>query len=1005
MANSLVNLAQNATSYVGPCDGCQFCGKKGLLILPLRYAVAPMEAKAPALPGHMGQHVKDVKLTHSSYTIRTMRQCHLVLFVVRKGDISPQCYAATAAGYLYQYAAENPPYDTPEFNCQPNTCGMNASMMAIDEAEEVEAAYLLLSPDPLTAAKLNELKDIKTLDALCATGQIVKFSPQAWLTGQRTGKHSQPHCLDATATGSAVAEFVLAKKDYGVFSGSLGKALLNSAFPLMCDTTDELGRWAATALVAPHLARLDSLGRYMARQQAVGVALYDHIGVTQELNDFRNDAINKVDDFLNETDAEQVTNRWKFDSLQSMREVKAGFESGMVSDVLNREVNSELHIRARHEPPFPEDPEELQHYKNFPGRYRTIYRDGREAWRREFPEKAAALEAELKEYRAKRPARVAHATAAAKAHWEAKYSPLLDHDAIQKLDKDFDAAEGTAMKLAAARVDDHLAWVLHDRFVSAFDLLYDRHNELSGFFFEVQSALCTAGMVGVAKSAATIDAWLELPVTDRKNIYMRGLLLNQEAIENEAKTALAAAEKVAMAAPSPDAISGATMYKALKGLIDAFRKADSAWDEYVREREKYRDSKNPKDRERWKNVYSDFHEKKRGEGAVLFKFSEMNRSLFRKGISNFEKRAVGYFGGLVFARMGKLAEEVSFQKLMYGIDPEKPFVDPKTKGDLPADKEPAKERRTPTGANPDEAAKKAKQDAAEVEAARKKMLTTAQYRHLQRLEGVTFTANEYVNRKSHMTSNYHHVRIGALLGAMETFALAGKLYKLYKNGEMSSIEWAETVGNLASVSSIACDLGYGLAKSVRETTKNAAVKGAADVVRGGWKLGAGALGTVAGGAALYADWLKLKEELGGANRTGATALLSIRIAVGVVNTGAGALAAYSYSGALFRRILVNTSLHNVRTRIALKYAARLAEKWALRIGLLRFIACGTGVALAVTVAEIGYQIYLYYQPGALEIWMKRCVLRNRSLKGNAFLTPDQEIEELAKAQQSIKMGV
>ncbi|GEM_PF-4745577 len=977
MANSLNEAAQNAsaTSAALSPNKCKFCGKEGLLILPLLYAAVPKAAGAPDVPGHLGQHVKDVLLSESAYTLRTTRSGCWYLLVNRLGYLSWQCYAGSAEGYLSQFAADTPPMAPPEFTCQPNTCGMNASMMAIERADQVETAYLLFAPDPLTTAKLGEIKSIAAAEGLCAKGQMVKLQPKAW----QEGKRGQANCLDAAGTAASVAEFVLAKKSHSIFTNPLAKALANSSHPLMSDG----GADKPLAVAALHLSRLDSLLRYMADHKAVAVAAYDAIGVTQALNDHRNDALNKVNDFLNTPDKEGLTNRWKFDTLHGIREVQAGFETGLANDALLGLRNSELNLYARYQHIFPDDPPEMRKRKLG---FNNAYTDpDRKTWAQRYPHKHAALQADLAKLRQEEPVALARARAEAEQRWQEKYAPLIDEPARTSFDAAFEKATEAAMTLAKTRVDDHLAWVLHERLLGAFDL-YDRKHLVSGRRFEGQSALCTLGMVGIEKCAAQVDAWLNAPIGERKNIYMRGLLLNQEDIEREAVTALANAADVAAAAPTVAAVSGDKMYKALKGLIEWFRKADSAWDEYVREGT------------RPGNARSAGLEKTR-EGAALFKTAELNRSVFRKGIGNLEKKAVGFFGGLVFARMGELAERLRFEELMYGIDPQNPHLDPKTRVQYTSGQEPSKSK--PTGVDPALARDAGKDAADEAAAARQKMMTVAQYRDLQRKSGITFTAEEYLQRKSHMTSNYHQARIGALLAVMETIALGGKLHELFKQGRGTSIQYWEAVANLMSISSITCDIAYSLAKSARETATDTAVKGAGDIVRGGFKMWAGGFGAVAGAFGIVADFGKLEAEQTGQNRSAQRLIIKMRIGVGFFNTGAGALAAFSYSGPVFRRIAVNLALDAMTRRATTVLLAKGAEWLAARVLLLRAVAWGTGAGLLLAGGEIAYFVYLYYQPNALEVWLTRSAFRNRARGGNAFLTADNELEELAKARQLV----
>lgn len=62
---------------------------------------------------------------------------------------------------------------------------------------------------------------------------------------------------------------------------------------------------------------------------------------------------------------------------------------------------------------------------------------------------------------------------------------------------------------------------------------------------------------------------------------------------------------------------------------------------------------------------------------------------------------------------------------------------------------------------------------------------------------------------------------------------------------------------------------------------------------------------------------------------------------------------------------------------------------------------GAGAGLMLTVGEISYQIYLYYQLNALEVWAKRSAFRNRTNRGIPFSAVKDEPQALAKARELV----
>ncbi|QAU34202.1 T6SS effector BTH_I2691 family protein [Janthinobacterium sp. 17J80-10] len=1004
MANSLSIAAQNASpTSAPPSEPCNFCRKPGLFIFPVRCATLPADAKAPALPDDVGVHVKDIDIKLSTYTLRMARVGYFYMLVDRNGALSWQCYMSNAAGYLSEFAVDTPPLIPPVFSCDPMTHGVNASLIAIDKAEEVQTAYLLFTPNPLTSAMLGEmeLKNKPKAEVLCAKGQMVKFSPSEWVAG----KHKQRNCMTVDVMRTGLAEFVrYDKTNDGYRLSPIAKGLANATFPLMT-TGDEEDKETAYAMGLQQLLRISPLHDFMFKQKAVTVAVYDHIGVAQELNDFRNHAYNKVDDFLNKKDQEQVTNRWRFDSLQAIREVKAAMERGMIGNLQANENMTELYIRSLYEPMFPGDSSELVKFKMGLGRRTWTYEKGRDAWLRAYPKEAAEMEARLQKRRDEIPVKMARVKQEAKEIWDKKYHPLLDHAAIDNLDKAFDAAGKAAMDAAKERVNDHLKWVNHERLLGAFDM-YDQKDPVSGKYFAEQVSRSAMGMTGSQKSSDQVTAWIQAKdIVSRQNIYMRGLFLNQQDIQEEAKKALKDAENIAAAAASVAKIDGQKMYKALKSLADLFRKADSAWDEFLRKQNQ---------------VKGGFP--RSIEGKTLFLFSEINKTLGRallgSAASKPDMKLIGLIGGFAFARTGKLAEKLQFEELVYGICPEKPNKPVTSKSPQNPDGKhvPTMDARREIQLNersPKDVETARKQIAAmqknaidELEAARGALISDVEKQHLERMQGVKYTIDEYINDPR--TNNLHHARIGVLLGLMETIALGGKAYDLH-NGKGNPILYAETVSNLMSVVSISFDIPYALIKSGREQAElaNAAksVVGAGDIVRGGFKMWAGVFGTLAGSLSVYADWLKFKEEIAGKNRTPEETFLLLRMIVGVFNTGAGALAAFSYTGPMFRRVAINLTENAVARRAAATWLASKAERWAARVFLLRVVAWGTGAGFVLTAGEIlwyaGEAIIVSFQPNALETWCARSAFRNRVKNGKPYGSSQNELEQLAKARLAV----
>jgi len=176
-------------------------------------------------------------------------------------------------------------------------------------------------------------------------------------------------------------------------------------------------------------------------------------------------------------------------------------------------------------------------------------------------------------------------------------------------------------------------------------------------------------------------------------------------------------------------------------------------------------------------------------------------------------------------------------------------------------------------------------------------------------------------------------------------------------------------------------------------------------VRGGFKLGAGVLGTVAGSIGAVFDFLRMGEQESSKGK----AFYFGRGAVGAIGTGLGAAAAFSYSGPFLNHAAEKLAKGS-RGRVILVATAKQAGKLAARVRLLVWVARFNWIGLGLTVAEIGY---LLIKDNELQNWCEQSVFRKVKVGTNWLGTPtrekhfesaQRELEELARAAQAVGVG-
>ncbi|UJB30811.1 T6SS effector BTH_I2691 family protein [Chromobacterium sp. Beijing] len=230
---------------------CDYCEKRGVPILPLRYAVAMPNAGAPkpasppsiALPAVSGQ-----------YTLRLLRSGYL--YVYDEARKRWDDYFVTADGYfckIFPVKGQPTPVPSKAFNCCDPSHRALASCITIPDAKRATKVWLGFSDAQWTddVRKRHESADYRKQHMRCV-------DVNAYTAGA-DGKH----CLPIKNVGAKVAEYTLDDT-------ALKKAL---SFSQHAAT----GRKSGTALLIAESERL-------MPQKGFAIALEDPIGIAADLS-------------------------------------------------------------------------------------------------------------------------------------------------------------------------------------------------------------------------------------------------------------------------------------------------------------------------------------------------------------------------------------------------------------------------------------------------------------------------------------------------------------------------------------------------------------------------------------------------------------------------------------------------------------------------------------------------------------------------------------------------
>ncbi|MFK1566995.1 T6SS effector BTH_I2691 family protein [Pseudomonas aeruginosa] len=502
-----------------PCVDC----KRTLTILPLRYGVVSGSDRttakqlAPALPAHLGKKLTP-KLKESRYAVRSMREGYLYVFLQRTG----KPYVCEAAYRVHDNALLQPvwPYD-PSLPID-RFRALGRWTITVGDPQDVEEARLLFTPDPLSPEVLDRYRDVERYRS-----RMQKFDLRTLAVS--CGLYDDviiPSNVDSTvaeflAVGNAAATAMLEKQAFPPFRSAI--------------TPGE----APKSMGSIYRNALDSL----MGGGGVALVLDDPIGIVQELNAWRNDAIEMHRPWLDTVDEHGLSNERKYMVAEALDDVEKAMQEGYVKKQVD-EAAAKL---------------QSAEYRRMRDAVRGFSTQNYEEQRERYDPERVRTQAE-----------------ADKKRVFDEYKIKLDWPAKLAIQQEFSEIDLQAKEEMDKREVDHLAWLDNKLLEQALDF-YDRTQPVWGQAFASQIALCVLGMNGCASGAAQLASWWADIAIAKRNLAWRAVTRNQTNIERETRTALDNAKAAAKELTTDnivnelDSISGW-----FEKVADLFNKADAA---------------------------------------------------------------------------------------------------------------------------------------------------------------------------------------------------------------------------------------------------------------------------------------------------------------------------------------------------------------------------------------------------------------------------------------------
>ncbi|MEN4922573.1 T6SS effector BTH_I2691 family protein [Achromobacter spanius] len=500
--------------------GAEVACTRTFAILPLRYGAvcgtAPQRRLLPSLPKHLSRPLQAAALTESSYAVRPLRAGFLYILLKRKSVGSYVWhgqYRISEIGTLNYIDADNPwaPPVLPRVG-KDGILGMTW-MFKINDLDDVGDLRLLYSPAPLTKAVLNRYRTLPLYRDTLASIDVATL---------------------ASATPPEI-DNVLAQQQL--------ELVADFAANSRPELRDLLKQQAFTPLSPPFLAARAEMMPAGNRKEYRGAAIVvdDALGITQELNAWRNASVEPLEAFMKAADGEKLTNHRKFTIAFAIENIKKTLAETAERDYYKEEQNIGVRYTDREY-----EMSNRHAVVQSAGNYRN-YRNPQH--QREVQERIAGQRR--------------------RESWN-KYAPYLDENMRQTFLAEYHRMVDVADKAKAERATDHLRWLESEQFLNALDA-FDRNDTVQGALFEDQMGKAIVGMNATAVGDALLERWRGAGIS-RENLFWRSLAQNQEPIENEIDKLFS--ERGALASLDPQ-----TQQDRIKKLADLFDKSRAVIDE------------------------------------------------------------------------------------------------------------------------------------------------------------------------------------------------------------------------------------------------------------------------------------------------------------------------------------------------------------------------------------------------------------------------------------------
>lgn len=583
----------------GTDDRCDVCKLKGLAVYMPRYTVVPKAFNAPALGPFSGEKVSSVTLSESKYALRQLRQGFIYLLYEKgaRGKFYWEVYAVAPDGTLTKQldTASVKSVDAPQACSRSGHSGLRVQYVVIEKPHDCGKVWIAFTENPWSDETVQRYGADNAAAAGLRSKRMQAIEPAVWIAGPKPGHHVAPlnganlqHVIEyAGSTGETLTEVSAFPYEYrpDVSRGAAGTfrddvvSLCTTRYPWAI----RQGWWnkdAAAQLVAQAQANSFSDAGGKVPCPPMMLALWDAVGITHELNGFRNDAVAWLNQYVMER-ALQVT------ALRDIDTAKTTLEKGAVDSEAQFQAEtgkattgglSESAASLRTRAATMADGPERTKYLETADDYDYLAKNGlggpyvaqvqsfrseadRQAWRQQTDAQIAKINQTKKQ-------RLQDAQSGA---WP-RYEKRLKRSDIESFRKSYTALQDKVRSLQEARTDDIGLWLKAPLWLDTLDDCHEA-NFFDGIAYEVMVGTAIFGLDSSPKGKQKVDAIVSmLDASKPESIIWRALSMNQKDAKLQMSQALQAADskKETPLQSNVEAVAG--VMGQIKSLVGYYKK-------------------------------------------------------------------------------------------------------------------------------------------------------------------------------------------------------------------------------------------------------------------------------------------------------------------------------------------------------------------------------------------------------------------------------------------------